>query len=92
MKPSEILHLVKDRELRESDIPEWVERMLRKECKLLVERLMRYNAKIRDRHGFLGSVIEKLVVYPNIWENWDGTEPFPWRDERPLEAYFDSNQ
>ena len=92
MRPSEILHLVKDRELRQSDVPEWIERLLRRECKILIRRLGRYEAKIRDRHGFLGSVIEKLAVYPMIWDNWDGSEPFPWTEERKLEAYFDANQ
>ena len=66
--------------------------MLREECKILIGRLRLYEARIHDRHGFLGSVIEKLAIYSDIWMNWDGTEPFPWREERPLENYFDANQ
>ena len=92
LKPSEILHLVKDRELRDSDVPEWIERLLRRECRVLIARLRRYEDRIRDRYGFLGSVIEKLAIYSTIWSNWDGNEPFPWTEEKKLEAYFDSNQ
>ena len=92
MYPKELLHLVQDRELKETDVPTWVERTLREECKTLIRRLGHYDGRIRDRFGFLGSVIEKLVIYPKIWTNWDGSEPFAWRDDHPIEDYFDSNQ
>ena len=92
MTPKEVLHLVKDKELKNSDIPEWVERTLREECTVLIGRLARYEARIRDRFGFLGSTIEKLAIYHDIWTNWDGSEPFPWREERTIDAFLDANQ
>ena len=91
MTPREVLHLVQDKELKQSDLPECVERFLREEATILVERLNFYEARVRNRHGFLGSIIEKLVIYPTIWVNWDGLEPFPWREEQLIELYLDSS-
>ena len=92
MTPKEVLHLVKDRDLRNSDVPEFVERLLREEGTILMSRLRHYEARILDKYGFLGSVIEKLAIYNRIWMNWDGLEPFPWREERTIDAYLDNLQ
>ena len=92
MTPREILALTKDKELEGSDVSEWVERTLREEATVLVGRLDRYKDRIQNRFGFMGSIIEKLVIYPRVWTNWDGTEPFAWREEeKPIKEYFDIN-
>ena len=91
LTPKEALHLVKDKELKNTDLPECVERFLREEGKILIRRLEFYEARVQNRYGFLGSTIEKLAIYPNIWVNWDGLEPFPWREAKKIKCYLDSS-
>ena len=91
MKPSEILELVKDPEIQNSDVPNWVELMIEEYCGILVERFKWYEARYENRYGHVDTLIEKMVHYRTVWVNWDGLEPFPWREERPIKFYYDSN-
>ena len=91
MKPSEMLELVTDPEIKNSDVPRWVELMIEEYCSMLVERFEWYEARYENRYGQIDSLIEKMVHYRTVWVNWDGLEPFPWREERPIKYYFDSN-
>ena len=91
MKPSEMLELVTDPDVENSDVPEWVELMIETYCTMLVERFDWYEARYTNRYGQVNSLLRKMVYYGSIWVNWDGLEPFPWREERPIKYYFDSN-
>lgn len=91
MKPAEILEMVKDSQLKESDVPQWVEAMIAEFCTVLVRRFDFYDARYQNRYADASTLIEKMVVYRTLWVNWDGLEPFPWREERPIKYYFDSN-
>ena len=91
MKPSEILQLVNDPQIKKSDVPNWVELMIEEYCTTLVRRFEVYEATFIKKHGQINSLIEKMVHYKTIWINWDGLEPFPWRDERAIKYYFDEN-
>lgn len=91
MKPSEILEMVSDGQLKESDIPSWVEAMIEEYCTILVQRFDFYEARYHNRYAEFTSLIGKMTCYRKVWVNWDGLEPFPWREERPIKYYFDSN-
>lgn len=91
MKPSEILELVRDPQIKNSDVPKWVELVIEEYCTILVRRFEFYDARFVNRHGQLDSLIEKMTYYRTLWVNWDGLEPFPWREERPIKYYFDRN-
>ena len=91
MSPAEMIVLHKDQQLRNTDVPDWIEETLRKECKLVVERLPRYEEKIRNRFGYLSTLAEKLAIYHLVWDNWDDLEPCPFTEMRTLRRYFDSN-
>lgn len=91
MKPSEILELVKDRQMQDSDVPRWVEAMIAEFCTILVQRFEFYEARYRNRYADATSLIEKMTRYRTVWVNWDGLEPFPWREERPIKYYYDSH-
>ena len=91
MSPAEMVTLHKDRQLRDTDVPVWIEETLRKECKFVVRRLRRYEQKIIARFGHLSTVAEKLAIYHLVWDNWDGLEPCPYHEMRTLRRYFDSN-
>ena len=91
MKPSEIWELVKDQQIKKSDVPRWVDLMIEEYCTVLVRRFEFYEARYENRFGNVESLIEKMVHYKNVWVNWDGLEPFPWREERPIKYFFDSN-
>ena len=91
MSPKEMTVLHKDRQLRNTDVPQWIEGTLRRECTLVIERLRKYEDKIVERYGHLSTIAEKLSVYHTIWENWDGLEPCPFDRMRTLRQYYDSN-
>ena len=89
MYPSEMSDLTEDRQIRDTDVPEWIERTLREECTLVVERLPRYEAKILERYGPISSLIGKLVIYHTVRDNWDSLEPCNFTRMMPLRCYFD---
>lgn len=91
MKPSEILELVNDDQIRRSDVPQWVNGMIEEYCTVFVERVDFYEARFNNRYRNAELLIEKMVHYRSIWVNWDGLEPFPWREERPIKYYYDSH-
>lgn len=91
MKPAEILELVQDHQIKGSDVPQWVEAMIEEFCTVLVQRFAFYEARYQNRFPNAGTFIEKMVHYRNVWVNWDGLEPFPWREARPIKYYYDSN-
>ena len=91
MKPSEILDLVRDPHIKKSDVPKWVEQSIEEYCTVLVERFECYEERFLNKHDQVDSLIEKMFFYRNIWINWDGLEPFPWRNERSIKYYFDEN-
>ena len=91
MKPTEIFELVTDRQMKQSDVPLWVESMITEFCTILTQRFEFYEARYLNRFEHATTLIEKMVHYRKIWVNWDGLEPFPWREERPIKYYFDSN-
>ena len=91
MKPSEVLELVNDMQIKRSDVPRWVEAMIDEFCTVLVQRINFYEARYRNRYALANTLIEKLSLYRTLWVNWDGLEPFPWREERPIKYYYDSN-
>ena len=90
MKPSEMWDLAKDEQLKHSDIPQWIEQMIRQECTILMSRFEHYKDKYIAKYGHIGSCIEKMVRYPSIWENWDDQETFPWREEKSIKYYMDA--
>ena len=92
MKPSEIVELVKDVDVRNSDVPQWVDLMITEYCKMFVERCRFYEGRFEHRYPEATTLIEKMEKYRHVWVNWDGLEPFPWREERPIKYFFDSNQ
>ena len=89
MYPAQMVTLHKDRELRNSDVSDWIEQTLRQECTLVLKRLEKYENKILERYGHLPTMAEKLEIYHEIWENWDGLEPCPFTRARTLKNYFD---
>ena len=91
MKPSEMVELVKDPQIQRSDVPRWVMTMINECCTIFVQRTIFYDARFLNRYGDSLSLIEKMAKYRTLWVNWDGMEPFPWREERPIKYYFDSN-
>ena len=91
MKPSEILELVSDDQIQGSDVPQWVEAMITEYCTILVQRFDFYEARYVNRFPEATSLIEKMAHYRRLWVNWDGLEPFPWREERPIKYYYDAN-
>ena len=91
MSPEEMVVLHRDRQLRNTDVPAWIEGVLREECTLVVNRLRIYEDKIVREYGHLSTMAEKLSIYHTIWENWDGLEPCPFTRMRTLRQYFDTN-
>ena len=84
MKPTEMLELVRDDQIRRSDVPQWVETMIEECCTVLVQRFEFYEARYQNRFSDAVTLIEKMARYRSVWVNWDGLEPFPWREEPPL--------
>ena len=91
MKPSEILEMVEDAQIKESDVPRWVEAMIEEYCTILLQRFDFYEARYTNRFPEATTFIEKMTRYRSLWVNWDGLEPFPWREERPIKYYYDAN-
>ena len=91
MKPAEMVEMVNDVQLQGSDVPQWVEAMVEEFCTILVRRFDFYEARYQNRYPRTTTLIEKMALYRTVWVNWDGLEPFPWREERPIKYYFDSN-
>ena len=91
MYPSEMWELTEDRQIRTSDVPEWIEQTLREECKLLIARLPRYEALIEAKYGVIGSLIGKISVWHTVRDNWDGLEPCNFENMKPLRYYFDEH-
>ena len=60
MKPSEIVELVKDDQMRGSDVPRWVEAMIEEFCTILLQRFEFYEARYRNRFSDSTSLIEKM--------------------------------
>ena len=91
MYPSEMADLIEDRQVRRTDVPEWLERTLQSECKYVVERLPRYETLIRLRYGQVDSLVKKLAVYHTVCDDFDGLEPCNFEFMKPLYKYFDQN-
>ena len=91
MYPSEIWELTEDRQIRDTDVPAWVERTLREECGLLLSRLPRYETRLQEKHGIIGSLIGKITYWHTVYDNWDNLEPCPYEFQRPLRYYFDEH-
>ena len=91
MSPEEMATLIKDREVARTDIPKWVDLMIRKNCKLVVARLPRYEVRIRERFGVMNHIVEKLAVWHLVNDNWDGLEPCNFDRLRTLRQFYDSN-
>ena len=89
MYPSEMAELTEDRQVRQTDIPEWVERTLRRECTYVVRRLPRYERQIQARYGDLDSLVKKLAVYHTVRDDWDSLEPCNFEFMQPLYRYYD---
>ena len=91
MYPSEMSDLTEDRQVRNTDIPDWVEQTLQEECKLLIARLPRYEDRILEKYGPIESLIGKIMVYHTVCDNWDSMEPCNFSQMRPLRYYFDEH-
>ena len=91
MYPSEMFDLADDRQIRNTDVPEWIEQTLREECKLILDRLPRYEQRILEKYGHIGSLVGKLSVWHTVRDNWDGLEPCNFEFQQPLRCYFDEN-
>ena len=90
LKPDDIVDLVSDPKIKSTDVPQWVELTLRQNCTVIIERLKRYDSKIIQKFGRpIPSLVKKLKIYNQIWDNWDGLEPFPYKETRKLKYYFD---
>ena len=91
MYPSEMADLVEDAQVRETDVPDWIERTLRANCKYVIARLPRYETLIRVKYGEVGSLIKKLAVYHTVRDNFDGLEPCDFDFMKPIYKYYDWN-
>ena len=91
MKPSEIVELVSEPDVKNSDVPAWVDLVIEEYCKIFTERCSFYESRFEYRYGRNLSLIAKMDKYRTVWVNWDGLEPFPWREERPIKYFFDEN-
>lgn len=91
MYPSEMADMIEDRQVRRTDVPEWLERTLKAECKYVVERLPRYETLIRLKYGQIDSLVKKLSVYHTVCDNFDDLEPCNFEFMKPLFKYFDRN-
>ena len=89
MYPSEIADLAEDRQIRQTNIPLWVEEILTEECSYVVARLPRYEKKILQKYGHIDTLIGKLRVYHLVRDNWDSLEPCNFISMMPLRYYFD---
>ena len=90
MYPSEMADMVEDRQIRRTDVPEWVERTLQAECTYVVQRLPRYEAQIQARYGPVHSLVKKLAVYHTVRDDWDSLEPCNYEFMKPIRDYYDS--
>ena len=91
MYPSEMSDMTEDRQIRHTNIPEWIEKILQEECQLVVARLPRYEARIEEKYGPIESLIGKLMVYHTVRDDWDSLEPCNFENMRPLRFYFDEH-
>ena len=91
MYPSEMLELTEDRQIRDTDVPAWIEKTLREECSFLITRLPRYENQILAKYGNIGSLLGKISIYHTVRDNWDGLEPCNFEFMKPLRYYYDEN-
>ena len=91
MYPSEMADLSLDRQVQRTNIPCWIEATLQEECKIVVARLPRYEAKIKAKYGEMESLVEKLTVYHTVWDDWDSLEPCKFTQMKSLRYYFDEH-
>ena len=91
MYPSEMSDLTEDRQIQGTDIPDWVEQTLLQECKMVVARLPRYEARIQEMYGPISSLVGKITVYHTVCDNWDSMEPCNFQRMKPLRYYFDEH-
>lgn len=89
MYPSEMSDLTEDRQIMKTLVPDWIERTLHEECTYVVNRLPRYEAKIKEKYGPIDTLIGKLMVYHTVRDNWDSLEPCNFTRMMPLRCYFD---
>ena len=90
MTPEDAVDLISDPRVRSTDVPKWIEIVLREKCKKLTDRLRGYERKIVRKFGRPISSLPKVIkIYHTIWENWDGQEPFPYQEAKKLKYYFD---
>ena len=90
MYPSEMADLVQDPQIRRTDIPDWIEQTLRRECTYVVQRMPRYQRKMTEILGYEpGCVVRKLSVYYMVRDNWDDLEPCNFEFMKPIRCYFD---
>ena len=91
MYPSEMFDLTEDRQIQDTDIPNWVEQTLRQECKLIIARLPRYETRINEMYGPISSLVGKITVYHTVCDDWDSMEPCNFQNMQPLRHYFDEH-
>ena len=90
MFPCEMADLAEDPQLSQSDVPKWIERTLRKECKYVIKRLPRYEQKIIEKLGYQPqSLVRRMSVYYQVRDNWDDLEPCNFDLPRPIRCFYD---
>ena len=89
MTPGEAADLLADPQVQKTDIPFWIENTIFKECTMLLNRMPRYEEKIKEKYGPVTCLAKKLSIYHHIWDNWDSLEPCPFNEMRPLVDYTD---
>ena len=97
MYPSEMADLSRDRQLRNTDIPVWIDETLREKCTLVVARLPRYEQRIQQMYGPLSenpqpitTLADKLTIYHTVRDDWDSLEPCNFTRMHPIRDYYDS--
>ena len=91
MYPSEMYELTRDPQLKNTDVPEWIDQTIREQCGLVIARIPRYEEKFLRRFGHTPSLIGKLAAYHEVWDNWDSLEPCAYPSPQPLRKYFDEH-
>ena len=91
LTPAEISEVIEDKEVAQTDVPDWVELVLQEKCTIVLQRLGLYENRLLEKYGMVQHTIQKLSVYHKIWTNWDGQEPCPFYSNQPLARFFDEN-
>ena len=84
----ELEFIMKDEYMQSTEILHFMEINLFKRTTRFRERCKRWTHKM-NLYNTQYPTLQKLVEYRHAYENWDGLEPFPGREVKPISYYLD---